>query len=332
MRVHTHAPGPPGHGVVRHARSVARLCASRGVLESAQEPDLTHAHFTDALFGSTIEEAVRAYLNWAARTSHPLVVTMHDVPDPLGGSRRDRARSAGYAAVAAAGDAIVVSAEHEARKVALLTGKPLHHIDLPLPPEPLAASCATPAGVTSSLVVLGYVYPGKGHREAIDLAAAVGLDRPGGPPAVIAAGAPSAGHRELADQLRRHAGLRRVPLTVTGDLSDSRFAAVARAAGVPLALNRTVSASGSLLSWLSCRRRPVTWTGPYSTEIDRRYPGNLLLGATWSELTDHVRRALADPATTRLPNYPRWRDVGAEHVALYRTVLALPAHRAVPTC
>ncbi|MEU0795940.1 hypothetical protein ABZ342_38250 [Amycolatopsis sp. NPDC005961] len=322
MRVHTYAPGPAGHGVVRHARSVARLCASRGALETDHEPDLTHAHFTDALFGPTIEEAARDYRRWAARARRPLVVTLHDVPDPTGRGRRDVARSAGYAAVVAASDAVVVSAEHEARKITRLTGAAPHHIDLPLPAEPGHGPGDVPDGVTSSLVLLGYLYPGKGHREAIEVAEAVGRRRPGGPPGVLAAGTASAGHRDLEDELREYAEARHVPFAITGHLSDSRFAAVTRAAGVPVVLNSEVSASGSLLSWLSCRRRPITSAGPYSREIGRRYPGHLLPAETRAEVADQVARALDEPHLTRLPYYPRWCDVGAEHVALYRSVLA----------
>ena len=322
MRVHTYAPGPAGHGVVRHARAVARLCAPHGVLDTDQAPDLTHAHFTDALFGSSIEEAARTYRGWAGEARRPLVVTVHDVPDPHGHSRRDRARCAGYAAVLAASDAVVVSAEHEAHKIAELTDKTPHHIDLPLPPEPAQARAANSAGTSSSLVLLGYLYPGKGHEEAIDLAADVGRDRAGGAPAVIAAGTTSTGHHDLEERLRRHARRRRVPLTITGYLTDARFASMAAAAGVPLVLNRDVSASGSLLSWLSCLRRPVTWAGPYSTEVDRRYPDNLLLGHDKHDLVEHICRALEDTGVTRLPRRPRWQDTGAEHVALYRSELA----------
>lgn len=322
MRVHTHAPGPAGHGVVRHARAVARLCAPHGVLDTDRAPDLTHAHFTDALFGSTIEEAAQAYRRWAEGVRRPLVLTVHDVPDPRGRGRRDRARCAGYAAVIAAGDAVVVSAEHEARKVAELTDKIPYHIDLPLPPEPEPARTASPAGASSSLVLLGYLYPGKGHGDAIDLAAEVGRTRAGGAPAVIAAGTASTGHRDLEDRLRRHAERRRVPLVITGYLTDARFAAVTAAAGVPLVLNRDVSASGSLLSWLSCLRRPITWAGPYSREVEHRYPGTLLLGDGKPELVEHVFRALEDAGTTRLPRRPLWQDTGAEHVAVYRSELA----------
>ncbi len=292
------------------------------MLDTDHEPDLTHAHFTDALFGPTIEEAAQAYRRWAARACRPLVLTVHDVPDPSGHSRRDRARCAGYAAVLETSDAVVVSAEHEARKIVQLTDRTPHLIDLPLPPEPTSTWAESPAGASSSLVLLGYLYPGKGHGDAIDLAADVGRDLAGGAPAVIAAGTTSTGHRDLEDRLRSHAQRRQVPLTITGYLTDAQFASVARTAGIPLVLNRDVSASGSLLSWLSCLRRPITWAGPYSTEVEHRYPGNLLLGEGKPELVEHVLRALADGGTTRLPRRPRWQDTGAEHVALYRSELA----------
>jgi glycosyltransferase involved in cell wall biosynthesis len=323
MRVHVHAPGPAAHGVVRHARLVARLAAVHDVVDTGHNPDLTHAHFTDALFGSSIEVAAAAYRDWAARARRPLVVTVHDVPDPAGRARRDRARCAGYAAVLAASDAVIVSAEHEVAKVADLTDRVPRHIGLPLPAEvPAAPTGRVPRADPPALVLLGYLYPGKGHREAIDLAAAVGRDRPAGPPPVVAAGAVSPGHDDLLADLRAQAARQQVPFHLTGHLSDEDFAALARSAGVPLVLNRTVSASGSLLSWLAGRRRPVTWAGPYSAEIDQRHPGCLLLRDTVADLVAATRSALADPAATRLPSRPRWPDVGAAHAAFYRSVLA----------
>ena len=48
----------------------------------------------------------------------PLVVTLHDVPGADPDPARDARRAAGYARVVAACDAVVVSAEHEAAKVA----------------------------------------------------------------------------------------------------------------------------------------------------------------------------------------------------------------------
>ncbi|WP_414944111.1 hypothetical protein [Amycolatopsis sp. cmx-11-32] len=331
MRFQIYAPGPAGHGVVRHARSVTSLCEAHGAIGTDDEPDLTHVHFTDALFGDTIEKAVNAYRDWAASARRPLVVTVHDVPDPFGHTWRDRNRCRGYAAVLEASDAVIVSAEHEARKVTALTRKPVHHIDLPLPPEPVSAPNDTPLQPASSLVLLGYLYPGKGHLEAIDLAAAVGQGNADGPPAVIAAGAVSAGHGDLLDRVREHAVRRQVPFLLTGHLSDTEFTDLARSARVPVVLNRNVSASGSLLSWLSCRRRPVTWAGRYSREIDRRYPGNLLLGESERELTRHIIRALAHPGVTRSPTRPAWSDTGAEHLAVYRRVLANVDRRPVVT-
>ncbi|WP_410665350.1 hypothetical protein [Amycolatopsis sp. lyj-84] len=333
MRFQTYAPGPPGHGVVRHARSVAGLCTIHGAVSTEDEPDLTHAHFTDALFGDTIEKAAVNFRKWMAGVHRPLVVTVHDVPDPFGRSRRDQARCRGYADVLEACDAVVVSASHEARKAAALTGKPIYRIDLPLPPEPFSVHDHPLIEPVPSLVLLGYLYPGKGHLEAIDLAAAVGRNRASGPPLVVAAGSVSAGHADLLDRVRRHAARRRVPFLLTGHLSDAEFTDLACSARVPVVLNRTVSASGSLLSWLSCRRRPVTWSGHYTREIARRHPGTVLLGGSKRELAEHVVRALDEPETTRSSSRPQWTDTGAEHVSLYRKVLAEAGrHSAVAPC
>lgn len=300
MRVAVHAPGDPGHGVVRHARAVAGLAGLAEPSEPSEHdgpPDLVHAHFTDALFGPDVATAASAFATWAADLRRPLVVTLHDVPGADPDPARDARRAAGYRRVIACADAVVVSSRHEAERVRRVAGALARVIPLPLPlpapPAPAPAWAERP-----SLVVLGFVYPGKGHDLALDLAAGRGLR-------VVAAGAVVPGHTAPAGVL------------VTGALTDAELAAAARAATVPFVANPGVSASGSLLAWLAHGRRPVTAAGAYADEVAAD-TGALAPTADLAAALDH---AVAYPATTWLDTPPAWPDVGAAHRALYRDVL-----------
>ncbi|MBN9102954.1 MAG: hypothetical protein J0I49_33400 [Pseudonocardia sp.] len=318
MRVLVHAPGPPRHGVVRHAWLVARLAEAHGVRSAGGAADLTHVQFTDALFGPDVAAAATAFEVWAATVPRPLVVTLHDVPGADPDPARDAHRGRGYARVAAVADAVVVSSEHEAANLERSTGRSAAVI--PLPVETLPTGGARPAWAgRPTLAVLGFVYPGKGHADAIDAAARSGI------PLVAALGAVADGHAGLHRELRERAADRGVDLLVTGSLTDADLAAAAAAATVPLAPARRVSASGSLATWIGCGRRPVAARGPYTAELAARHPDGLWLYDTDAELDAAVAACQADPSWTRAepgagPDVGP--DVGAAHAALYRRVLA----------
>lgn len=308
--VRVHAPGPAGNGVVRHARLVAELARAHGVRAVSSGGDLTHAQFTDRLYGPDIASAAAAFAAWATTAARPLVVTLHDVPGADPDPARDARRTAGYARVAAACDAVVVSAGHEAGKVARFSGRTATVLDLPLP-RPVPGG-ARPAWADRPTVgVLGFVHPGKGHADVID--AAGGLR-------VVAAGGPAPGHDDLVAELRRRARARGVDLVVTGPLSDAGMTAAARAVTVPVSPGARVSASGSLMTWLGCGRRPLTAAGAYATELSLRFPGAVTLYA--DALPAAITAALADPRRTHLDRVPDVPDAGATHAALYRGLLA----------
>ncbi|GAA3223451.1 hypothetical protein GCM10017691_10460 [Pseudonocardia petroleophila] len=309
MIVRPVAPGPPDHGVVRHAALVAARAAEHGV-GSAGPPDLVHAQFTDALWGPDIASAADAFTSWAAGAPRPLVVTLHDVPGADPDPARDARRTAGYARVVAACDAVVVSAEHEAAKVAALSGRAATVVGLPVP-DPVPGGAEPAWADRPTLGVLGFVYPGKGHADVLDAAA-----RHPSRPRVVAAGGASPGHGTLVAELRARAAADGVDLVVTGALSDADLTAAARAVTVPVVPGRTVSASGTLATWWACGRRPLAADGPYVREQATRRPGSVI---TYGRLD--VTDALADPARTRLAAPPRC-TAGAAHAALYRRVLA----------
>ncbi|NMH96979.1 hypothetical protein [Pseudonocardia acidicola] len=315
MKVLVHAPGPAHHGVVRHAADVARLAAEHGARPVELGAQLTHAQFTDALYGADIASAADAFTAWARSAPRPLVVTLHDVPGADPDPARDARRGAGYARVIAACDGVIVSAEHEAAKVERLTGRVPHMVELPIEPLPDGGVAPEWAGRTT-LGVLGFVHPGKGHAAAIDAAA-----RTGAAPLVVALGAVAPGHDELYAALLRRAAHRGVELLVTGPLTDADLAAGARTVTVALAPYRGVSASGSLATWLACGRRPLVARGTYACELERRRPGTLHLYEGDAALDADLRRGLADDTFTRLDGPPPRPDVGAAHVAIYRRLL-----------
>ena len=317
MRVLVHAPGPAEHGVVRHARVVAGLAARHGAHVVEHGADLTHAQFTDSLYPTDVASAADAFLAWSRDVPRPLVTTLHDVPGSDPDPARDRRRVAGYARVAAACDAIVVSARHEAAKVARF-GVRAEVIGLPVERWPGGGAAPTWSD-RPTIGVLGFVYPGKGHAEAINAAAR--LPRP---PRVVVIGAISPGHDGLLQDLRALAVRRGVELVVTGSLSAADLAAAARTTTVPLVGNARVSASGSLNAWLGCGRRPLVARGDYAAEVARSHPGALHSYDDDSGLDVLLSAALADPGLTRLEGDPVWPDAGRAHAALYRRLLGQP--------
>ena len=309
MRVLAVVPGPADHGVVLHGTTVAALTGarlSRTLRDPAGTWDLTHVQFTDSLFGPGIDAAATAFERWAGRRTHPLVVTLHDVPGADADRARDTRRSAGYRRVVAAADAVVVCSAVEADR---LDPRPTV---VPLPAGPLAAPGRTPSWADrTTLGVLGFVYPGKGHERVLDAAADTGAT-------VVAIGAASPGHAPLVQQLHDRARAGGVDLVVTGALSEADLHAAALAVTVPVASYATTGASASLVTWLAAGRRPVTSTGPYARELDARWPDRLLLT---DDLAAGVRGGLAAPATTWGEPAPPRGDVAALLRSVYASVL-----------
>ncbi|MCW0213913.1 MAG: hypothetical protein OJJ54_11170 [Pseudonocardia sp.] len=320
MRVLVHAPGPEGHGVVRHAAQVAGLVAAHGVRRAGPGPaDLTHAQFTDALYGPDVAAAAAAFRGWAAGVRGPLVVTLHDVPGADPDPARDTRRRAGYLQVTDVADVVVVSSRHEAAKVRAFSGREPEIVELPLPELPDSGGAVPAWADRTTLGVLGFVYPGKGHAEAIEAAA-----RLPGTPRVVAAGTVSPGHEGLRGALAARAAELGVDLCVTGYLGSADLAAAARAVTVPLAPNRGVSASGSLLAWIASGRVPLAADGDYVREIADRRPGSIRVYRDDAGLDAAAAAACADPTRTRRTGPAAWPDVGALHAALYARALALP--------
>lgn len=302
-------PGLPGHGVTLHATQVAAAVGAR-TLELAAllvlPPQPVHVHVTDRLLGSTGEETSALLVDLGRR--QPMTITLHDVPQPGDGPVFAR-RAAGYAAVVDAARGWVVSSEHERALVHRHLDPREDGLVVPLPVMPLplpdgAGPCERDAGDPLVVGVLGWVYPGKGHEEALRACAAARLGLPG-PVVLRALGRVAAGHDHLLDDLGALAAGLGVRLEVSGWVDDADLPGALAAVDVPVAAHHHVSASGSVNSWVAARRRPLVTDGTYAREMAALRPGTLTLVGPGGDpggggLARAVARAGADPASTWL--------------------------------
>lgn len=287
---------PGGHGVAVYARDVAAAVRLGHPSVRTIDPDAldaedgraaVHVHFTDRLWGDSPKEAVAAFAALAAR--RPVSVTLHDLPQASDGEQSLRRRRAAYAAVAAAARGVVINSEHEH---ALLVEEGVWSGPAEIIPLAVAllpdSQRVQPDG---SIGVLGYFYPGKGHDEAAQAAAAAGITR------MTVLGRASDGHAADLEAFVRRAGDLGVDVEVTGWLDDDEIARRGRAVSVPVIAHRHVSASGSLASWIGWGRRPVAVRNRYMDEMATLRPGTLQT-VDESGLAAAVRHAVDRPETT----------------------------------
>lgn len=313
--------GPASHGVVQYAldvaASVTRLDdrvrvhsvpdALAGVAALAGI-ERAHVHVTDRLLGRSPEEAAAAVERLGAATT--LTLTLHDVPQTSDGAPLSRRISA-YERCIAASAGIVVNSAHERSLIAEFLRVEARPVVIPLGSRVATVGDGpTHAGLSAAspdLVVLisGFLYPGKGHLEAILAAAEAAASlRAGGAPVgrvvVRAIGAASPGHEGdvavLADRARRIG----VDLEVTGYLDDASFAEQLIVPGIPLAAHQHVSASRSMLDWVEAGRRPLVIDSRYAAEMDELRPETIGRFEP-SSLAQRLVDAWADPASTWLP-------------------------------
>lgn len=359
--------------LVRCADAEAFRAAGERLRAAAAAGDAVHVDVTDALFGEDPAEAA-AVLRGVVPDSATLA--LHDVPQPAEGAARYAARAAAYAELAGAFAGVVVASEHEAgflRAACAEAGvepAPIDVVPLPVPderghgygedggdggaPDGAGLDGAVPGGTVPGdgqaqgqvdglerdVVVLGHLYPGKGHAEAVAALAAVrraavargeSLDRL--PERVTALGPVAAGHDDLVAELERAAADEGLAFRVTGFVPDEQLPAALEEAAVPFAAHRNVSASGSLATWMGHGRRCIVPTGAYVEEMDALRPGTLHVArpgtidedmadgagpeagdraaqpagedAVLAALTRALAAAVADPALTRLtPDVP----------------------------
>ncbi len=293
-------PDVSRHGVTGYARAIA---AAAGCAVSAEAPAQPagplHLHFTERLWGSSPEAAADVVCELARR--QPLSVTLHDLPQASDGALAQRRRADAYARVIAAARAVACNSHWEAELIdAFAPGeRPTKVIPLAVwPPAVRSGVAGGPRGIGAAeapvIGLLGFIYPGKGHAEAIAAAAACTATL-GQPVGVVALGAVSAGHGADAESLAAQARDQGVSFAVTGYLSDADLMTRARQVAVPLAAHQHVSASASIGSWLSAGRRPLVADSAYAREIDALRPGTIRRYAP-DRLSQAVAEALEDPA------------------------------------
>ncbi len=305
-------------------------------LRSRLEPfrgdvDVAHVHFTDQLFGADCDAAAEAYVELAERLGEHgarLAVTLHDLPiDPDDPGRYQRRARAYAGVVAATTAAVIVSSAYEADLLAAFCpgARPVV-IPLPIDAAPPAAATATLTAAkvepSADVTVFGYLYPGKGHRAALEAMATL-------PPEVglTVLGRVADGHADLAEDLRVRAAALDRRVTITGWLDDASVPLRLRAAGIPLVGHERMSASGSIGSWLSAGRRPLVPDVPYTRELAERCPGAVITyPPSVAGLAAALAGAAADPARTWLaPDVTLGPSSDAVAVAYRDAVAAEPS-------
>lgn len=293
--------GPPRHGVRLHAQALGRRTPGAHLvnIEDGRLPrGAVHLHFTDRIFGhDAVDAADRVGALVAGRS---MSVTLHDLPQPSDGRSFAR-RQQGYARVVAAARGVQVSSEHERSLLLDLwrvagTGAlpPVHVVPLPVdrPSRWGPASGVDGPGVDGPgvIVVLGFLYPGKGHAQTVQAMHALPRTIP-----LVAVGAASDGHEDLLVDLQREATAQGRAFECTGYVDDEALDSWISRAGVPVSAHAHVSASGSINRWISGGRRPIVSPGRYVEELARRAPWAL---SVTHDLPAAIAAALADPAST----------------------------------
>ncbi|WP_141401535.1 glycosyltransferase [Ornithinimicrobium cerasi] len=333
-------PGPEAHGVVRHgllvhdalAADLLRCDRLDALPDGALAGRSVVVQVTDRVLAGDPDAGLvtwRRVLRGAVRVS----VVLHDLPQASDGRWR-RARSTLYATVAAESDEVVVASHHERLLLAaaLRWARPASarqvlarvHV-IPLPVE-RSAPAAEPTSPGTSVVTLGYVYPGKGLEEVVDAAAAAARDPrlAGRAVEVRNLGRASDGHDDLVEALTARAAAAGVSWSTTGWVDDEDLPGLLAGAGVPVAAHQHLSASGSIATWLAAGRRPVVLRSRYAQELADRMPGALTL-VDPGRLAEAVADALADPAMTRLDPSVRLGPSAAEAGRLLGEVARGPA-------
>jgi hypothetical protein len=309
-------PDQDRHAVTQYARMIAISAGCAVAREAPVRPsDPLHLHYTDRLWGdSPAAGAVR--VTELAR-HHPVSVTLHDLPQASDGPASQRRRADAYAQVVDVARAVACNSVWESELLSAFAQPSQAPVIIPLAVVPLSED---PPGVPAvddgvSIGLLGFVYPGKGHAEAIDAAGRCAQSL-GRRVDVIAIGAVSEGHGADGEALIERARQRGVTFSITGYLEEAELRRRARQVSVPLAAHQHMSASASIGSWLSAGRRPLVADCAYAREIDALRPGTIRRYGS-GELSGAILGALADPPAGWLAAGVDLRPGPAETAAAY---------------
>lgn len=319
--------GPRGHGVTSYARDLAAAVRRTRpevpvtAVEDASELEdcvgRVHLHVTDALFGDTLESAVASLERLAARSR--VTMTLHDLPQPSDGIRNLPRRADAYRRILSAAAGIAVNSRHEAQLLAEFVGSSCDPRVVPLGTAAATSPATTASGEPSTILLAGYLYPGKGHTSAIRAAGHL-TERLGRPIGVTALGGISAGHDALASRLLDLAAAQGIVFETTGYLSDDDYRIRLGGAGVPLIAHEHFSASRSLLEWAEQGRRSIVVDTRYTREMAALRPGTMTLsGSDPEQLADALEPAFLRPELSYLPAGtalgPTLDDCAADYLA-----------------
>ncbi|MDU0479613.1 glycosyltransferase [Staphylococcus chromogenes] len=300
--------GPEQHGVVEYA---IRLHEQVGgpLVRADTVADLPaelpagpiHLTFTDHLFGSSPDSAVTAALGLAA--GRALSVSCHDIPQPEEGAERFARRAAAYRRLAASAELLVVNSHHEAAFFAPGQAEVVH---LPLTVAPATTVDPNP----STVGILGYIYPGKGHEDILRALAGTGMS-------LQALGKYATGHEDLGDSLNKLAADVGVSYSATGFIPDADLHAHMQRIGVPVCAHRHFSASGSLMQWLSIGRKVLVSDSAYCRELADIWPDFIIPVPvdSWAETLRNLPHDFASPLTP--PTNWTWAEVSNRYRELW---------------
>lgn len=288
--------GPDTHGVTQYAGVVAGAAGAPVARDVTQllagQP--VHVHVTDRLLSRDPAAAAAAVETLARKVR--LTLTLHDVPQPTDGPVF-HARARAYRRMVTASRAWATNSWHEHALVGRWCAPDARGAVIPLPVLRTGGSEVSTVEVVDALVVglFGFVYPGKGHRQAVRAAAA--LRRAGTLARVRVLGGAAPGHDDEVEELVRSSRARGVPVEVTGRVPETQLVRALRRVAVPVVAHRNVSASASLNSWIAAGRRPLVRDGAYAREMAELRPGTITIFDD-STLVPRLEAALHRPATT----------------------------------
>ncbi|CAN5593827.1 hypothetical protein BH24ACT15_BH24ACT15_23910 [soil metagenome] len=285
-----------------------------GTLPSMSSQNITHLQFTDNLWGGDAASAAHSMCQTLRSATGPVVVTLHDLPDPADDPGRWRRRAPVYQQVARLADRVVVCSHHERRRLRLVA--PDIGADVvpnPLPPQPqVTGSTRLGQGMVG---VLGWVFPDKGHADVIRAVANLPAPR-----RVVILGAVAQGHTTYAAQLKDLACRLQVPLSLTGWLAPTAQRHLMGVVDVAVAPHRNPSASGSMLAWIAAGRRPLIRRSAYAEELALRAPMAVTMYDP-SRLSTAIHRELTDPARTiGVPPELALETAARRHLKIYTAV------------
>ena len=270
--------------------------------------DVVHLHLNDRLVDARPtdwERLVRA----AQAASVPVIVTLHDVATDAETENVDDARARRRAVamrrLARFGRCVIVSSRHEQHAAARI-GITAHVV-----PHPIFSPCGgrdlAEYPLERSIVVAGFVHPGKGVSEFVRALGDVRGSSLDGWQLRLVGGVTDMHHDHLRNLI---VAIERAGLDAhfTGPLHDRDWRRELARAGIPVACHAHCSASGSLLSWIAHGRRPFSSDHPFARELDRDERGSIDIVGDRAQWRSVIENAVAngdgrstDPTGRRTP-------------------------------